>query len=490
MSRAGTVIERFVYFGIVALIVWAPFPVGSNLPFLRSVIVSWVLFLAMLWLLAWMAGAIQPASRLRRGRLPLLLMGSWLAVVALQVLPLSAAWLSVLSPDSLQAYRDGALGGTPASLSISIARNETCQYLYLGAAYLCLMALLFAVVDDRKRLLGLCLAVVLSGTLQAMFGIALHFAGARYTAFFTHFNHAGAVSGGFTNRNSLAAFLEICLGCGVGLMVAQFADTTMRSIKQRVRWLMSLLLSPKFLLRVLLVVMVLALILTRSRMGNGAFFATTLAAGVLGLLLIRKSGCSITLFLASMIALDVLVIGSWFGVDQVAKRIEETTITRSEKLRTGAEEESLEERGIPASGALSAWKDFPVFGAGSGAFAYLYTHYRPPFPQGFYDHAHNDYAEFLLEGGALGFGILTLLYAATVAAALRAMKAGESQRRRGIAMGCLFALLSIAIHMFVDMPLQIPANAVAMCAVVALTWLAGARRSRERSGGEADSRGA
>ncbi|HEY4373822.1 MAG TPA: O-antigen ligase family protein, partial [Burkholderiales bacterium] len=155
----------------------------------------------------------------------------------------------------------------------------------------------------------------------------------------------------------------------------------------------------------------------------------------------------------------------------------------------GREEESLEERGIPASATLSAWRDFPLLGAGSGTFAYLYTHYRPPQPQGFYEHAHNDYAEFLLEGGAIGFSFLALLYASTVIVALRAMKRGEGQRRRGIAMGCLFALLSIALHMFVDMPLQIPANAVVMCVVIVLAWLSaagsagspGKSRSRNRA---------
>jgi hypothetical protein len=60
-------------------------------------------------------------------------------------------------------------------------------------------------------------------------------------------------------------------------------------------------------------------------------------------------------------------------------------------------------------------------------------------------------------------------------------KAGD-QRRRGIAMGCVFAMLSIALHMVVDMPLQIPANAVAMCLVISLALLAATNgRSRVRS---------
>ena len=112
-----------------------------------------------------------------------------------------------------------------------------------------------------------------------------------------------------------------------------------------------------------------------------------------------------------------------------------------------------------------------MFGSGSGTFSYLYPNYRPPDPPGFYEHAHNDYAEFLIEGGGVGFGALAALYAATLFAALRAMYVRSDQTRRGIAMGCVFSLVSIAMHQAVDMPLQIPANAVVMCVVVAMSWL-------------------
>jgi O-antigen ligase len=489
MSKFGSRLEQFIYFGIAALMVWVPFPLASNRPFLRSLIVCWVLVLAMLWLLGWIAGTVRPGQVFRSGAVSLALLTGWLAVILIQILPMPAEWLGMFSPASLHAYQDSALGAITPRLSISIERNDSIQYLYLGVAYFCLMALILAIADDRYKLQGLCLSVVLSGTVQAMMGILLHFSGAEYSLFFKHISHVDAVTGGFVNRNSMAAFMEICLGCGIGLMVAQFGDTPIRSIKQRLRWLIKLLLSPKLILRVLLIVMVLALILTRSRMGNGAFFAATLSVGLLGLLLIRNSGRAITIFLISMIAFDILVIGSWFGVDKVAKRIEETAVTRSERQSSGADEESLEERGIPASATLTAWKDFPVFGAGSGTFAYLYPQYRPGEPVGFYEHAHNDYAEFLLEGGALGFGFLVLLYVTTMATAVRAMRKAGDQGRRGIAMGCVFAMLSVALHMVVDMPLQIPANAVAMCLVFALSMLSSANgrarsRSSESVGGE------
>lgn len=480
MSKFNSRLERFVYIGIAALILWVPFPLASNRPFLRSLIVCWVLTLLALWLLGWIAGTVRPAQSLRSGAVPLALLFGWLALILVQTLPMPANLLGTLSPASLNAYRDSALGVIAPQMSISIERNDTSQYLFLGLAYFSLMWLVLAIVDDRKKLQGLCFSIVLSGTIQALVGISLHFSGSEYNLFFRHMSHADAVTGGFVNRNSFAAFMEICLGCGIGLMVSQFSEAPMRTNKQRLRWLVNLLLSPKLVLRVLLIVMVLGLILTRSRMGNGAFFAATLLVGFLGLLLIRNSSRAITIFLISMIAFDILVIGSWFGVEKVAKRIGETAVTRNERQAIGAEEESLEERGIPASAALRALKDFPVFGAGSGTFAYLYPYYRPAEPTGFYEHAHNDFSEFLLEGGLLGFSLLALLYAATMVKAMLAMKRARDQARRGIAMGCVFSMLSIGLHMVVDMPMQIPANALTMCVVFALALLT-ASKSNPRS---------
>lgn len=488
MKRSTPLLEQVIFFGVAGLICWAPMALGSNLGFLTSMIECWVLALTMFTLLGWAGGQIRPAPGLRKGAVPLALLAGSIAVTAIQVIPLPQEIVAVLSPGSARAYLASNLGIQPGGMFVSIERNESVQHLFLSISYWLLIALVFVVVDNGQKLRALCACLVLSGSLQAVLGIALHFSGADYTLFFSHVSHQSAVIGGFFNRNSLAAYLEICLGCGIGLMVAQFADAPMRTVKQRLRWLVNLALSPKLVLRVLLIIMVLALILTRSRMGNGSFFAATLLVGLLGLLLIRNSSRAITIFFASMIAFDVFVVGSWFGVDQVAKRIEQTTITSEERHQSGATEESLEERGVPASAALLAWRDFPLLGAGSGAFAYLYPNYRPAEPTGFYEHAHNDYAEFLVEGGALGFGFLALLYAASMLAAVNAMRDRSDQRRRGIAMGCVFALLTIALHATVDMPLQMPANALAMCVVVAMAWLSASSMNgrTQRAGRRAD----
>jgi hypothetical protein len=128
-------------------------------------------------------------------------------------------------------------------------------------------------------------------------------------------------TGTFINRNHLAGYLNLCLAAGIGLMIAKLGGEATHTWRQWLRSVTRLLLGEKARLRIYLIIMVIALVLTRSRMGNTAFFAGTLIVGTLGLLLMRNAPRSTMLFLASVIALDLLIVGTWFGVDQVAQRI-------------------------------------------------------------------------------------------------------------------------------------------------------------------------
>jgi len=76
-------------------------------------------------------------------------------------------------------------------------------------------------------------------------------------------------------------------------------------------------------LRLYLVMMVIALVLTHSRMGNVAFFFSLLIAGIIGLLLSRRAPRSTVILLTSLIIIDMFIVGAWFGIDKVAQRLEQ-----------------------------------------------------------------------------------------------------------------------------------------------------------------------
>src|SRR6185312_9881514 len=85
------------------------------------------------------------------------------------------------------------------------------------------------------------------------------------------------------------------------------------------------ILSPKMMLRLSLCILVIALTTTHSRMGNTAFFSSLLVAGGVGIALSRQATRNTVILLASLIAIDLFIVGSWFGVEKLAQRLEQMT---------------------------------------------------------------------------------------------------------------------------------------------------------------------
>jgi len=476
-SPGGARIEALVFAGLLLFLAWSPLPFGSNRPWAVCILVAWVAALAALWTLGWTFGAVRFQPALRQGGLPLALLAGWVCVIALQVLPLPLETLKLFSPGAEDAYAIGYAGAARSTGYLSVEAAATLRYLGLSVAFLLFFALLLLVVRSEARLRMLCYTLVLSGSFQAILGIYLFFTGARYHLFFEQVMHGLHLypSGTFINRNHFAAYLEISLAVGAGLMVAQFRAESARTWKQRVRWLADLMLSGKARLRILLVIMVIGLILTRSRMGNGALFAAIFVGGAFGLTLSQVPRRALLVFLTSMIVLDVFVIGSWIGVDKVMERMRQTSITTAER-RGGAAPgqdggDSLQERVGPGLGGLAVLKDYPLFGSGGGTFYVAFPRYRAAGSTGFFDHAHFDYAEFAADGGGIGILLLLGFGLSSFGMALHVLRKRANPLYRGAALGAVMGMVAIGLHITVEFMLQIPAVAFAFVTLCAMPWI-------------------
>jgi O-antigen ligase len=102
--------------------------------------------------------------------------------------------------------------------------------------------------------------------------------------------------------------------------------------------------------------------------------------------------------------------------------------------------------------ALRLLEFFPMFGCGIGAFAPAYWPYQRVVRFEYWPHMHNEYMQWMLEGGFLG-----ILLAACV---LRLAWMAAPRAFRDIAARPALAGLAAALtHALVDSPFRIPANA-------------------------------
>ena len=446
----------------LAVLLWAPWPLGSNRPWAWTLLELGIFLSAALWIIGWMRREVRDLGALPAAWPALAVLAAWILFLALHWIPLPAAWVQFLSPESAAVHRLAASyapdGGARATLSVD--PHSSFAFWLKSCAYAIAFALTLVLANTRDRARLIAYTMVASGVVQATYGGLMHLSGQNLEIFGTVVPHSSNASGGFVNRNHLAGCLEIALAMGIGLMIGSLQETGRRSWKQFWRDMAELGLSAKAPLRLFLVAMVITLVMTHSRMGNTAFFSSLLIAGGTVLLLRRYATRSVVILVASLIAIDIFIVGAWFGVEKTIERLEQTTVRE------------VEERVEPSEYALEIVRYYPVFGAGAGTFYTAFTRYRSPDIRPFYDFAHNDFTQFLVETGVVGALLAGSLPIMAIVCGVFALSRRRDKLARGFAFAVIMGVSSIAMHSTVDFNLQIPANALAFMVLLAYAWIA------------------
>jgi O-antigen ligase len=447
--------ERFLFYAFLGLLLWLPLPWGSHRVWAWSVMEIWTALISLCWLLLYVSGRLE-LTRAFRAAWPVLLVLSLIALwIRLQTLPLPAGLLQWLSPRAA-AIHTGAFEGNTLSLEHFASRVN----LGLTLCYLQVFALTLLLVNSRSRVRLLLTAVVLSGVFQASYGTFMTLSGADFDYLLFKAVNKSAASGTYINRNHLAGYLEMTLALGIGLMVANMASRrpVHRGWRAATRRILRTLLSDKVRLRIYLTVMVIGLVMTRSRMGNAAFFISLTVAALCWVVATRHLTRGTVLLFGSLLLVDIWVVGNFFGIERVVQRLQETTLER-------------ETRDEVSFDALAAIGDYTLTGTGAGSFYAIFPIYQRGEVKHYYDHAHNDYAQFAVELGLPAVALLGGAVLLSLAVALAAQRRRHDSLMKGLGMGAGMGMLALLIHSSVDFNLQIQANAVLFVVLMALAWV-------------------
>jgi O-antigen ligase len=462
--------DNRLFIGLLCLLVWLPLPLGSNRPWAAAIFEILIGLLAWLWLVGWRHNRVTAGAAFGRAQPALWLLAIWLMYIALQLIPLPIMLREWLSPESLAVY---GMAGETGWAPLSLHPFATFQFWLKSAAYAALFALVLLQVNSKQRLVMLGYTLVFSAVFQAFYGSMMTMSGLEYGFFMKKTAYLGFATGTFVNRNHLAGYLEMTTAVGIGLLMAtSYRKERIHSWRQRLRNLVNLLFSQKLPLRLMLAMMVIALVLTRSRMGNTAFFASMLVTGLITLAVFRSQSGSFTqlfrrddtrsavILIASLVAIDLFIVGAWFGVEKVTQRIAESSVTQDA------------DRVNVSLTTLALVRDYPLVGTGGGSFHLAYTRYRDDDIVAYYDHAHQDYLEIMADTGAVGLALLGLVVLTSLWAALKAMYRRRDGLMRGMAFASIMGIVALLIHSSVDFNLQIPANAATFMVMLALGWIA------------------
>lgn len=456
-------LERILFYTLLALLFWLPIPLGSDRPWAWALFEVWSFTLIGCWLLI---NAYSPRLHTLRPYLPLLLLfGLFQLWVAVQQLPLPIGWLQAIAPGTAAHFLATSPEATTATLSLD--PSQTRVGLLKGLGYWSLLFLLLALVNSRQRLKTLALAVVLTGTFQAFYGVLLALSGSE-TTWVLGFPNGQIATGGFLHKNYFGNFLVLCLCLGIGLLIANLSSDSGGTLKEKLKKALATLLNGKAVLRLCLAIMVIGLVMSYSRMANTAFFVSLSITGLLGLLLIRRKSRSLTVLLASLLVIDLMIVGSWFGLDRLRDRLENTSFaqeTRDEVNQYG----------------MALIEQYPLAGTGSGSFYSSFPSVKGPGIEAFYDLAHNDYLQFAIEFGlpaTLLLGVAVLWSLAQAFTALRSRRDGLMQ---GMAFAAVMAIIAELIMLTTDFHLQAPATTIYFMLCLAMAWQARYMKARPES---------
>lgn len=342
----------------------------------------------------------------------------------------------------------------------STSPHESYHNLIQGFALITFFALTLLLVNSRKRVERAIWLVILAGAFQALYGSFMVMSGLEWGFFSEKWAYLGKATGTFVNRNHLAGYLEMCLALGIGFLLASSTRYS-GDWQQKLRQFIEVLLSPKVIMRLLLAVMVIGLVMSRSRMGNTAFFASLMITGGLALLLMKNKSLSTTILLSSLLIIDIAIVGTFFGVEKVAERLQSSSV----------EKESRDE---VSRDTFNMWLQNPILGTGAASYKYIYPHYKGDdvTSEYLYDYAHNDYLQFLAEFGAIGFLLLAGSVLLSFYWAVQAMRLRRRPINQGLGFASAMGIIAIMLHSTVDFNLQIPANAFMFVFMLAIGCIA------------------
>jgi len=351
-----------------------------------------------------------------------------------------------------------------ALIIFQIATKQTAYRAATGSAFLlfCSYGLLcFLVVQYLRRTWQLKVAAVafsVYGFVLATFSLIQGLAPNGKLYWMRTPKFGGWIYGPYVNHNHYA-----------GLMEMLFPVPLVIFLSPRVQR------SHKAMAAVASAVMVSTIFLCGSRGGMLAF-AVQMAL-LAAVLIRRRERRRTTMALAAFFVLAFAVL-AWIGSGELAQRMTSIPIATQTEL-SGGMRLSIDRD------CLKMFLHKPVTGWGLGVFSEVYPQFRSFYTNLTIDQAHNDYLQFLVETGVVGFGIIAWFLFSVYRAAVAKLKVSLPDLNADVALAALLSVSGILVHSFVDFNLQIPANAVlflVICTVAGMEQRFGVH-PRRRPGG-------
>jgi len=460
-----TYLDKIIERGVLFLLIFTPLAIGTVQPWSISImeIAAFIVFGA--WLLKARAriggetsgvGSREPGVW---GKTMIILLIGFALLIILQLVPLPPSVVSVLSPGTSSIYTQFSPPGDNSWRTLSIYPEASTEELFKLLAYAAVFIVIINHYRTREQVSSIIRTIVIMGCFLAVFAVVQKMTWNGNLFWVYPLREGLNPMGPYINRNHFAGYMEMAIPLALAMVLY---SATRLEIPERMPFserINAMAGSDPFSAVVFFflsaLVMSGALFMSLSRGGMLGF-----AAGLALFALMARSRRSLRkrtgMLIVAGLAIFVFVILAGWG------RIEDRFAELGEETKTKRIEIWTDSMGIV--------RDFPLWGTGLGTFSDTYLRYQSTSPQLLFDHAHNDYIELLTDTGLVGFTLVMGMIGLFWHSLVKAWKERRSRFVTSMATGGFAAVAALSVHSITDFNLHIPANALLLTIIAAITY--------------------
>ena len=366
-----------------------------------------------------------------------------------QIIPLPLSLIEIIAPHNYDLYSSIKINKQLWSLSIDPSNS---YFGILNCINFFIIFLIFPVLFNRsKYLMKFLFFLCVLGFSHAIFATYWMLIGNPSNFLIQKIHNLNASTGLFVNRSVFGTFLFLCAFSGLYYMVIFFEKnkTITFSFTEQIK-------SKIFFIRIFIIFLSIGILTTWSRVANFSYVLILFTFLFYSKINFKKYINPLSTIVIFILIFDVLILGMFFGNAKLVERLAETSII-GETIRLDLH-----------TFALDQFKNFWLFGYGSGAFEQLFKifYILPDSVDGsIAQHAHNDGLELLGEVGILGISIIISLF---IIYFKKLLKGINNKKKFARFILISFLLLTLFIQSLVDFSMHAPGVIVLLITILSI----------------------
>ncbi len=379
--------------------------------------------------------------------------------ILFQLVPLPPALLKIFSPETYRIYQDTIFtAGYNSWISISINKKQTLLEFLRVSSYAAFYILTIQILTDRKMLRKTVFIIIIFASVLSCFAILQHILSNNRIYWIRELPYGGSLFGPYVNRNHYAGLMEMIFPLIISIFLLYKPHLHYASLRDKISALFNLK-STNFYLLIGFgsILTATSVFLTLSRTG---IISLCISMIVFGLLFVFRSQDKKRGIIIIIIGILIVLSVGWFGWEPILERFE--------KLKDA--KYNIEETRLQIwDDSIKIVKDFPLTGTGLGTFINIYPRYRTVSGNAIAAHAHNDYLEFLTDGGAILYLLCFMFVTVFTFKVFKAFIKRKDVFSIYVFIASVSGIISIIIHSATDFNLHIAANGLYFTFLFGLT---------------------